>query len=74
VRRFQVREQENGVLRALVEPKRLPDETERRTLLHRLHEVTGGEFAIELELRDELPLAPTGKFQYVVPVPKARIA
>jgi phenylacetate-CoA ligase len=70
VRRFQVREHENGVLCALVAPKRPPDEMERRALLHRLHEVTGGEFVIELELRDELPLAPTGKFQYVVPLPE----
>jgi phenylacetate-CoA ligase len=69
VRRFQVREQENGVLCALVVPKRPPDEMERRTLLRQLHEVSGGEFTIELELRDELPLAPTGKFQYVVPLP-----
>ena len=67
VRRFQVREQENGVLCAIVVPGRLPTESERQTLLRQLRDVTGGEFTIELELRDELPLAPTGKFQYVVP-------
>jgi phenylacetate-CoA ligase len=67
VRRFQVREQPNRILRVLIAPKRPPDQTERRALLRELHEVTNGEFAIELELRDELPLAPTGKFQYVVP-------
>jgi phenylacetate-CoA ligase len=70
VRRFQVREHEHGVLCTLVAPKRLPDEMERQALLRQLSEVTGGEFTIELELTDELPLAPTGKFQYVVPLPE----
>jgi hypothetical protein len=66
-RRFQVQEREGGVLCVLVVAARLPTEAERRALIGQLREVTGGEFTIELEFRDELPLAPTGKFQYVVP-------
>jgi phenylacetate-CoA ligase len=66
-RRFQVQERENGTLCALVVPSRVPDESERHALLQSLRDVTGGAFALELELRDDLPLAPTGKFQYVIP-------
>jgi phenylacetate-CoA ligase len=67
VRRFQVQEKEGSSLCARIVTFRLPEDGERSALVQALQDVTGGSFKIELELCDELPLAPTGKFQYVVP-------
>jgi phenylacetate-CoA ligase len=68
VRRFQVHEAEDRLLRVLIEPKRPPHDAETRALISQLARTVGEVFTLELELRKELPLAPTGKFQFVVPL------
>ena len=67
-RRFQVEEQPGCVLRVRMETRRPPLPAERSSLLLQLAEVTANQYAIRLEFERELPLAPTGKFQYVVPL------
>lgn len=68
VRRFQLREQEGNVLLFLVEPHREPLEAQRNDLIAKLASMAGPRFTVRLELRDELPLTPSGKYQYVVPL------
>jgi phenylacetate-CoA ligase len=66
--RFQVHEQEGAVLRVLLETRRLPSAQERERLLAELERVTDHQFSLQLQLEGALQLAPTGKFQYVVPL------
>jgi phenylacetate-CoA ligase len=70
-RRFQVREEEGGALRVLVECHRPPSAEQRARLLDQLKDVTAHEYELRLELQNELALAPTGKFQYVVPLTRS---
>ena len=74
VRRFQVREEAQRVLRVLVEPRRAPSETESAALVRQLEALLGAGFAIRIEHVTEIPLAPSGKFQYVVPLDAGRAA
>jgi phenylacetate-CoA ligase len=66
--RFQVHEQESSLLRVLVETRRVPSAVEQARLLAELDRVTGQQYALQLQLEQALQLAPTGKFQYVVPL------
>ena len=67
VARYQAREQELGRLQVRIVARRAPTETERHALLASFAAVLEGEFQVELEIVDDLPLAPNGKFQYLVP-------
>jgi hypothetical protein len=69
VRRFQLREQENNILQLLVQPACDPLPSQVDALQTQLKRVVGASFTVELEFRDDLPLAPTGKYQHVVPLP-----
>jgi phenylacetate-CoA ligase len=67
VARYQAREMEVGRLMISIVTRRPPTEAELRALLASFTEVLEGEFQVELEIVDDLPLAPNGKFQYLVP-------
>jgi phenylacetate-CoA ligase len=69
VRRFQLREQENNILQLLVQPACDPLPSQVDALQTQLKQAVGASFTVELQLRDDLPLAPTGKYQHVVPLP-----
>jgi phenylacetate-CoA ligase len=69
VRRFQLREQENRKLVLLVELHREPRPRQIESLVAELARIAGPGYKIGVEMRDELPLAPSGKYQYVVPLP-----
>lgn len=66
-RRFQLRETETGELRLLVEATRTPGAAERRSLLEGVQALIGPGHSVGLEIVPSLPLAPSGKFQHVVP-------
>lgn len=68
VRRFQVRECEGNVLLVLVESHHEPTETQTRTLLGEMSKVFGPDYSFKLEILDEIPLAPSGKHQSLVPL------
>jgi phenylacetate-CoA ligase len=70
VRRYQVREQANYKLLILVEPVRDPEPSQTATLIAEMGKVFGPAYTFEIELREELPLAPSGKYQYLVPLPR----
>ena len=69
VGRFQLREQGSSHLRLLVEPIRDPLPAQIEAVMSQLTMTVGPSYRIDLELREELPLAPSGKYQYVVPLP-----
>jgi phenylacetate-CoA ligase len=68
VRRFQVREEENYLILILVEPHREPSEAQTGNLLAEMEKILDAPYSFRLEMRDELPLAPSGKYQYLVPL------
>jgi phenylacetate-CoA ligase len=68
VRRFQVHEAADGLLRILVEPRREPHSQDTTQLLAAIERTIGSVFTLQLELIEELPLAPNGKFQFVLPL------
>jgi hypothetical protein len=68
VRRFQVREEKNYLILILVEPHREPSEAQTGNLLAEMEKIFGAPYSFKLEMRDELPLAPSGKYQYLVPL------
>jgi phenylacetate-coenzyme A ligase PaaK-like adenylate-forming protein len=68
VRRFQVREQEGRELLILVEIHCEPSPAQRQDLLDQMHRTFGPAFTFRIEVRDELPLTPAGKYQFVVPL------
>ena len=67
VARYQAREIEVGQLKVKIVGRRAPTDDERRRLLESFRDVLQGEFQVELEFVNDLPLAPNGKFQYLVP-------
>jgi phenylacetate-CoA ligase len=69
VSRFQLREQESNCLRLLVVPSSDPLPAQVEVLMSQLTTTVGPSYRIDLELREDLPLAPSGKYQYVVPLP-----
>lgn len=68
VARYQARERALGHLAVSIVPRRPPTDDELETLARSFREVLQGEFEIETTLVDALPLAPNGKFQYLVPL------
>ncbi|HEX6107656.1 MAG TPA: hypothetical protein VFZ26_18875 [Gemmatimonadales bacterium] len=73
VRAFQVREEPGHRLRVLLEARRHPDEAQRLALEETLRSGIGPAFSIELELVDRIPPAPSGKLQFLVPLPAAEL-
>ena len=71
VRRFQVREQEGNVLLILVEPHHDGTETQIQHLLAEMSKVFGPDYSFQLEILDEIPLAPSGKYQFLVPLARS---
>jgi phenylacetate-CoA ligase len=68
VQRFQVREDEGRRLRLLIEARRSPSESQREGLRQTLEEGLGRHFGVTVEVVDEIPEAPNGKLQYLVPL------
>jgi hypothetical protein len=68
VRRFQLQEQAGNVLLLLVEPHREPLASQQTELIGQMEALAGSSYEVKLELRDALPLAPSGKHQHVIPL------
>jgi phenylacetate-CoA ligase len=69
VRGFQVREESGGRLRFLVNPRRRPSDAQRIALADTVQAAIGQEFQISFEDVDRIPTAPSGKLQFLVPLP-----
>ncbi|HUF35735.1 MAG TPA: hypothetical protein VMN37_07275 [Gemmatimonadales bacterium] len=70
VRGFQVREEPGRRLRVLLDARRPPTEAQRDALTGVLLSELAPDFSIELELVDAIPRAPSGKLQFLVPLPE----
>lgn len=70
-RRFQVRERDDHVLQILVEPRGEPSAAHKQDLLAEMTRILGDPYRFRLEMREEIPLAPSGKYQFVVPLPRS---
>jgi hypothetical protein len=68
VRRFQVREEPGRHLRFLLDVRRPPSADQHRALKNSVETAVGQDFQIQLEFVDEIPNAPSGKLQYLVPL------
>ncbi len=71
VRRFQVREEPGRHLRFLVDARRPPSALQRDTLTEIVQSAVGADFEVSIELVDRIPLAPSGKLQFLVPLPRS---
>jgi phenylacetate-CoA ligase len=71
VRRFQVREEPGRQLRFLVDARRPPSEAQRHTLTEIVESSVGADFEIAIEIVDQIPMAPNGKLQFLVPLPRS---
>jgi phenylacetate-CoA ligase len=69
VRRFQVREEPGGHLRFLVDVRQPPSADERHTPTEIVESSVGSDFEIAIEIVDQIPMAPNGKLQFLVPLP-----
>lgn len=68
VSRYQIRERAVGDLLVSIIARRQPTESESERLKKTYEALLGDEFKIALTLVAELPLAPSGKFQTLVPL------
>ena len=68
VRGFQVREEPGRRLRFLINVRREPSDHQRTALTTSVERAVGEEFQISIEVVDNIPLAPSGKRQFVVPL------
>jgi len=68
VRRYQVREEPGQRLRFLLNVRRPPSESQRNALTGSVESALGGDFRIAFEYVDEIPMTPSGKLQYLVPL------
>jgi phenylacetate-CoA ligase len=69
VRQFQVREEPGRRLRILLDARLPPSELQRNVLAQLLQSGVGPDFHIVMEIVDQIPLAPSGKLQFLVPLP-----
>lgn len=74
VRRFQVREEPGYKLRFLLDARRTPSDAQRDVLKKEIRSAVGDDFNVVIEIVDEIPLAPNGKMQFLVPLARAREA
>jgi phenylacetate-CoA ligase len=68
VRGFQVREEPGQRLRFLLDIRRPPSEDQRNALELSVESAVGEEFQIAFEVVDQIPAAPSGKLQFLVPL------
>jgi phenylacetate-CoA ligase len=74
VRRYQVREEPGGQLRFLVNLRQRPSDTEWRTFEKVVESTVGDDFEVAIEFVDQIPMAPNGKLQYLIPLPREKTA
>ncbi len=74
VRRYQVREEPGGHLRFLVNLRQRPSDTEWRTFEQVVESTVGDDFEVAIEFVDQIPTAPNGKLQYVIPLAREKTA
>lgn len=80
VRRYQVREEPGRRLRFLLCVRQPPTELQRERLFRSVEAGVGSDFRVEFQFVDDIPPAPSGKLQYLVPlgrhleVPPERLA
>jgi phenylacetate-CoA ligase len=74
VRRFQVREEPGGQLRFLVNLRQRPSDAQWHTFSEIVETTIGGDFEIAIEFVDQIPMAPNGKLQFLVPLPREKSA
>lgn len=74
VRRYQVREEPGGQLRFLVNLRQRPSDTEWRTFEQIVESTVGDDFEIAIEFVDQIPMAPNGKLQYLIPLTREKSA
>ena len=72
VRRYQVREEPGQRLRFLLNVRRPPSATQRQALTQSVEAGVGADFRVSIEFVDEIPAAPSGKLQYLVPLARQR--
>jgi phenylacetate-CoA ligase len=68
VRGFQVREEPGRRLRFLLNVRRPPSEDQRSALTRSVESGVGDDFEIAFEVVDRIPVAPSGKLQFLVPL------
>jgi phenylacetate-CoA ligase len=68
VRRFQVREEPGRQLRFLLNVRGNPSEGQRNRLTRSVESAVGDDFQIAFEVVDNIPNAPNGKLQFIVPL------
>lgn len=68
VRQFQVREEPGRRLRVLLDARMPPSESQRNVLAQLLQSGVGPDFQIVMEIVDQIPTAPSGKLQFLVPL------
>ena len=68
IRRFQVREEPGKRLRFLLDVRQDPSEEQRGALRHSVESEMGREFQIAFDVVEQIPPAPSGKLQYLVPL------
>jgi phenylacetate-CoA ligase len=74
VRRYQVREEPGGQLRFLVNLRQRPSDTQWRTFEQIVESEVGNDFEIAIEFVDQIPMAPNGKLQFLVPLQREKTA
>ncbi len=74
VRRYQVREEPGGHLRFLVNLRQRPSDAEWRTFERVVESTVGDDFEVAIEFVDQIPVAPNGKLQYLIPLPREKSA
>jgi phenylacetate-CoA ligase len=74
VRRYQVREEPGGQLRFLVNLRQRPSDTQWRTFEQIVESTVGDDFEVAIEFVDQIPMAPNGKLQFLVPLPREKSA
>jgi phenylacetate-CoA ligase len=68
VRQFQVREEPGHQLRFLLDIRRQPSDDQRNALTRSVESAVGQDFRVAFEVVDQIPPAPSGKLQFVVPL------
>ena len=70
VRRFQVREEAGHRLRFLLNARHAPSGPQWENLTRSVNAAVGRDFRVEFEFVEEIPPAPSGKLQFLVPFPR----
>ena len=74
IRGFQVREEPGSHLRFLLHHRRRPSDAQRAALAEVVQSAIGQEFGLSFEEVDRIPTAPSGKLQFLVPLPADQVA